>query len=316
MRKIVKNAQDFRESMRPHVNPLMSNPDEISTQRFYLRKIEGADLLLAYETNFLRQQLHKWAPVAPDPPPVLDMSPSTRKPRPTKQQKLMAQYNVDKPEDLPPHLQPRSTLALKRKSEGDHVKQRTPSQPGRSSLTAPNRSNTPASLPHIKSTGNAPAFAARQVDRAIYERCDRDPTYGYTLGDPDPYRNPPTFTPHNNLFSNGPTTLGSPQHYPDEGGASPTNNIDLHHEVFVSPPFARAPGSPRNDHDPYASHSSGVGAGNLDSMFAEMTNHDDHTSLAQEALAAAASQSINAGLYGDDREDVDDKALADEFLNS
>lgn len=82
----------------------MATADESETQRFYLRKIEGAEILLAYETNFFRQELHKWSPVAPEPPPILDASKSTRKPRPTKMQKLMAQHGVDDPEALPQHL--------------------------------------------------------------------------------------------------------------------------------------------------------------------------------------------------------------------
>ncbi len=50
---------------------------------FYLRKLEGAEVLLAFETNYLRQELHKWQPVAPEPPPILDkiLSPSQLRPR-------------------------------------------------------------------------------------------------------------------------------------------------------------------------------------------------------------------------------------------
>jgi histone demethylase JARID1 len=79
----------------------MATSEEAETQRFYLRKIEGAEILLAFETNFFRQELHKWSPVAPEPPPILEASKSTRKPRPTKLQKLMAQHGVEDPEDLP-----------------------------------------------------------------------------------------------------------------------------------------------------------------------------------------------------------------------
>jgi hypothetical protein len=41
---------------------------------------------------------------APEPPPILEASKSTRKPRPTKLQKLMAQHGVDDPEALPAYL--------------------------------------------------------------------------------------------------------------------------------------------------------------------------------------------------------------------
>ncbi|KAL6722178.1 hypothetical protein ACLMJK_001285 [Lecanora helva] len=101
LNRIISTAQAFRDFMRPHINPVMTNPEEVTSQRFYLRKIEGAEILLSFETNFFRQELHKWAPVAPNPPPVLEQSLSTRKPRPTKQQKLMAQHNVNSPDDLP-----------------------------------------------------------------------------------------------------------------------------------------------------------------------------------------------------------------------
>jgi hypothetical protein len=99
---IIETAQAFRDYIRPYVNPLTVSPDEVTTLRFYLRKVEGADILLAYETNFLRQELHKSAPVAPEAPPVIDSSSSTRKPRPTKQQKLMASLGISNPDDLPP----------------------------------------------------------------------------------------------------------------------------------------------------------------------------------------------------------------------
>ncbi|KAF4555221.1 PLU-1-like protein [Elsinoe fawcettii] len=99
--QVINTAQTFRDFIQPIVNPVTVTPEEVSTMRFYLRKVEGADLLLSYETNFLRQELHKWAPVTDDPPPTIEHSGSTRKPRPTKIQKLMAQYGVSNPDDLP-----------------------------------------------------------------------------------------------------------------------------------------------------------------------------------------------------------------------
>lgn len=111
---IIHNAQQFRTHIQGICNPLMSTESEADTQRFYLRKIEGAEILLAYETNFFRQELHKWCPVAPQPPPVLEVSKSTRKPRPTKLQKLLAQYGVDEIEDLPEKEQTKA-YSLRRK---------------------------------------------------------------------------------------------------------------------------------------------------------------------------------------------------------
>jgi histone demethylase JARID1 len=114
--KIIDNASEFRTHIANYCNPMVATVSEAETQRFYLRKIEGAEIMLAYETNFFRQELHKWAPVAPEPPPVFEVSKSTRKPRPTKLQKILAQYNVQNPDDLPESVRGKAT-SLKRKLE-------------------------------------------------------------------------------------------------------------------------------------------------------------------------------------------------------
>ncbi len=108
LESLIDHGTKFREYVAQYINPLMSSPDELTTQRFYLRKLEGAEILLSNEINFFRQELHKWAPVAPNPPPILQVSLSTRKPRPTKQQKLMNQLGITNPEDLPQHLRTKS----------------------------------------------------------------------------------------------------------------------------------------------------------------------------------------------------------------
>jgi histone demethylase JARID1 len=143
--KIIDNAQEFRQHVSPFCNPVMATADEAETQRFYLRKIEGAEILLAYETNFFRQELHKWSPVAPEPPPILEASKSTRKPRPTKLQKLMAQHGVDDPEALPQGLRTKPHT-FKRKSS-EPVSARPPLQPapGRSDSGTPTSHSFPAS---------------------------------------------------------------------------------------------------------------------------------------------------------------------------
>ena len=114
LEKMIKNAQAFRQHVAPFCNPVMATAEEAETQRFYLRKMEGAGILLAYETNFFRQELYRWFPVAPEPPPVLDSFESTRMPRPTKLQKLMAQHGVDNPEATPQSVKVKNTF--KRKS--------------------------------------------------------------------------------------------------------------------------------------------------------------------------------------------------------
>lgn len=108
LESIIEQGTKFREYVAQYINPMLSSPDELGTQRFYLRKLEGAEILLTAEINFFRQELHKFAPVAPHPPPVLQESLSTRKPRPTKQQKLMNLLGIKNPEDLPSHLKPKT----------------------------------------------------------------------------------------------------------------------------------------------------------------------------------------------------------------
>lgn len=116
LRQIIDNAQAFRVHITPYCNPVLSTRNEAETQRFYLRKIEGAEILLANETNFFRQELHKWHPVAPNPPPVIEVSRSTRKPRPTKLERLLFQHGVTDVDDLPESVKSKG-LNLKRKRQ-------------------------------------------------------------------------------------------------------------------------------------------------------------------------------------------------------
>ena len=116
LKKIIDNAQAFRDHIATYINPVASSRAEAETQRFYLRKLEGAEVFLVTETNFFRQELHKWCGVAGEAPPVFQESKSTRKPRPTKLQKLMAQYGVDDPDDLPEEVKGKAN-SLRRKSK-------------------------------------------------------------------------------------------------------------------------------------------------------------------------------------------------------
>ncbi|OQO15261.1 hypothetical protein B0A48_00644 [Cryoendolithus antarcticus] len=146
-------GQEYREFLRPYVNPLVTSPDEVSLLRFHLRKIEGADILLSYETNYLRQELHKFAPVAPEPPPVIDASQSTRKPRPTKQQKIMAQLGITNPEDLPQQYKIKPHIARRKQSDAPGKNQ--PLQP------AGTASSSPAPNPLVGSTLGTPQPAPK-----------------------------------------------------------------------------------------------------------------------------------------------------------
>ncbi|KAL8950042.1 MAG: hypothetical protein Q9222_003902 [Ikaeria aurantiellina] len=150
LEEIISNGQAFREFMQPYINPMMTTPEEVTTQRFYLRKIEGAEILLSHETNFFRQELHKWAPVAPMPPPVLEMSLSTRKPRPTKQQKEMSRLGISNPEELPQHLRTKQHSFAKQRKSSDAAsgKGHHPLQP------APRRGRGRSDTPNSASTGS------------------------------------------------------------------------------------------------------------------------------------------------------------------
>jgi histone demethylase JARID1 len=150
LESLISHGTKFREYVAQYINPLMSSPDELITQRFYLRKLEGAEILLANEINFFRQELHKWAPVAPSPPPILQVSLSTRKPRPTKQQKLMSQLGITNPEDLPQHLKTKTHQFTKSKSL-DPTK--PPLQP------APEQSHTPPGEPRRSGFGDNDYFS-------------------------------------------------------------------------------------------------------------------------------------------------------------
>jgi hypothetical protein len=88
LKSIIQQASDFREVLKPYLNPIAIttlNPiaittPEILTQTFWLRKIEGAEILLAYETNFFRQELHRMNPVTPNPPPIMQESQQNKQP--------------------------------------------------------------------------------------------------------------------------------------------------------------------------------------------------------------------------------------------
>lgn len=163
---VVSKAQDFRDYIRPYINPVESDPEEIPTMRFYLRKIEGADILLASETNFLKQEIHKWAPVAPEPPPVIEVSLSTRKPRPTKEQKerkKMEELGISNPEELPEKFRVKLHTFRKPKTDGGKAKPPQPLKPAPYSRG----SSTPNSHPtSATSDGRNQTFRAAPTSQA------------------------------------------------------------------------------------------------------------------------------------------------------
>jgi [histone H3]-trimethyl-L-lysine4 demethylase len=263
LESIINTGMNFREFVGQYINPMLSNPDELTTQRFYLRKLEGADILLAPEINFFRRELHRWAPVAPEPPPVMEVSLSTRKPRPTKQQKLMTQLGITNPDDLPENLRPKHskkrqhTDATGRANNPEHVVNhlplgavpndgaRTPPGPPPRDLpystdTAVPRSTTSSFFDAHRrpSTSGQPISAGTEPFSARSSTFDFNPTSASTRDSPNLHqRNITPTTP--NLFAR-PTTSppGSPPF-----SANSANGPPLDPPMFADPNFSSSSGS-------------------------------------------------------------------------
>lgn len=262
--KIINNAQDFRNHVAPFCNPIMATSEEAEVQRFYLRKIEGAEILLAYETNYFRQELHRWSPVAPEPPPVLESSKSTRKPRPTKLQKLMAQHGVDDPEALPPYL--RAKQIAKRKSSEPTSLRPQPLQPApdRSDSGTPTSQRFPVTGP--QSLHHGPVLTSMPPDH-------HQPSFSFDahiFSMPSSQSSTPAFAQH---------TFQPPSFVSNSPRAS---NLDP--GIFTGAALARsdpALGVSASLESPMRD-SFGVGQGpganaNMDKIFNDLTNQDDDT---------------------------------------
>jgi histone demethylase JARID1 len=266
--RIIHQATAFRDFLHGFTNAACTTTEEVPTLIFYLRKIEGAEVLLAYETNFFRQEIHKWAPVAPEAPPILEQSLSTRKPRPTKQQKIMAQLGVERPEDLPEHLRAKQMAPGKRKSIDAQTSRPTSVQPAPSpsSNGAPTTTG-PTLTPMPDANGTSYPFSAN-----------------YSLPASD---STPAFAPaSSSAFLPAAAASESPSFLP----RSPTPQQGM--EPLFSPPrFGRdaqfASSSPRP---------------NLDDVFADLTNQEEvepesepmenvHATEALEALNASNGSS-------------------------
>lgn len=275
---IVHQATSFRDFLNKFVNAPFTTIEEVPTLIFYLRKIEGAEVLLTRETNFFRQEIHRWAPVAPDAPPILDQSPSTRKPRPTKQQKIMAQFGVERPEDLPEHL--RAKVMAKRKSVDTTTS--TPTAPRAPSLLP--ASSNPSST-HPPTTGPA-LTPMSEPNTASYPF-----SANYSLPASD---STPAFAPASSAFLPDAAARQSPSFL----GRSPTPQQGIETSLFSPPRFDREPqfvsSSPRQD---------------LDEVFADLTNQDNepeseamdntHANEALEALDASNGSSRAGSVHGE-----------------
>ncbi|KAJ5099630.1 hypothetical protein N7532_006631 [Penicillium argentinense] len=266
---IVSQATAFRDFLQGFTNAACTTTEEVPTLIFYLRKIEGAEVLLAYETNFFRQEIHKWAPVAPEAPPILEQSLSTRKPRPTKQQKILAQFGVDRPEDLPEHLRAKHMAAAKRKSvDNTHATRPAPLQPA-----PPTPSNNPPTTTGPTLTPMSDSASATYPFSANYSLAVSDSTPAFAP-------TPTAFLPHAAAASQSPSFLPR----------SPTPQQDIEPSLFSPPRFGPEPqfasSSPRQ---------------NMDDVFADLTNQDVepeaepmenlHANEALEALNASNGSS-------------------------
>ncbi|KAI9828378.1 MAG: hypothetical protein M1832_002806 [Thelocarpon impressellum] len=305
--RIINQAQDFRDFIRMHTNPAMTTQEEVPTQRFYLRKIEGAEILLSWETNFFRQELHKWAPVAPEPPPVLEFSFSTRKPRPTKQQKLMAQLGIENPEDLPQNLRTKQHSFGKRKSSEPHVKQ--PPPPLQPALGRSGRSGTPTSQAVSASTG----AGASNVGAGFPQHGQGGVAFAYDgqfLASPS-RESPPPFVEGGFLNGDG---------SPGFDGQSPRAPQGMDAPLFQGSGFGRAEvtGAALGGGSPMANNYGSSQGAHLDSIFDDLTNQEAEglgSSLATEALAVIGDS--NAGQEEEEAADgqVVDPSLDEHLLN-
>jgi len=279
---IVNQALAFRDFLQGFTNAACTTTEEVPTLIFYLRKIEGAEVLLTYETNFFRQEIHKWAPVAPEPPPILEQSLSTRKPRPTKQQKIMAQLGVDRLEDLPEHLRTKHMIAAKRKSV-DATQTTTTTTPRPSlppALPTPTNSQPPTIGPAL--TPMSEPSAAPYPFSANYSlpASDSTPAFAPTSS---------AFLPHAAAAPSSPTFL--PRSPSPAGQGMETSLFSPPRFGGREPQFVSS--SPRQ---------------NLDDVFADLTNQEDadpdaepmeniHATEALEALNASNGTSRAASVH-------------------
>ena len=281
--EIIDKANKFREYVRPYINPVMTTSEEVTTQRFYLRKIEGAEILLSFETNFFRQEVHKWSPVAPEPPPVLEQSLSTRKPRPTKQQKLMQQHNVNTPEELPLQFRRKEyniNKARKSSTSGNANIQAAPAKRPRSSQsTSTDNSAGPHSHSHripprISTASNDSTFASGFVGASSHNpHLPDSPAFAQ-----NPYYGPSSHNSH--------SPFAESSHYSHQRSPlSATYPTDPTMDPFGPVDGPRGMTSPRHGYSG-SSHSHPNEA--EDSMFEEfVTNRDEDIAQDNDEVAAA-----------------------------
>lgn len=317
LERIIDTGAKFKDFMKPYTNPMISTSQEVATQRFYLRKIEGAEILLADETNFFRRELHKWAPVAPIPPLMLEVSLSTRKPRPTKQQKEMSRLGITNPDELPQHLRTKQHSFSKQRKTSDtnSSKGHHPLQP------APRRGRGRSDTPNSASMGSG---------RDAHTHAHRLATAMTSAHTESPY---PAYFPSpqsNNHRTASPAFASGPYYHNHNSHSSHSSHLDSPGFPPRSPMSRSGPAldpslfSPTNNHFPSSiigGHNQNqnhtlspqhnlysTSAGDMDQVFAEFTT-DPSEDLGPRNEAAEALE--------DRRRDEDDEhgsRLVDEFL--
>ncbi|KAL5338102.1 PLU-1-like protein-domain-containing protein [Aspergillus crustosus] len=279
---ILNQATSFRDFLQSFTNAACTTTEEVPTLIFYLRKIEGAEVLLAYETNLFRQEIHKWQPVAPEPPPILEQSLSTRKPRPTKQQKIMAQLGVERPEDLPVHLRPKQPNPTKRKS--------IDSQPGRPPTLQP--------APHTP--GDPSNLDSARIEPTLTPNDASNPPYPFSASYSIPASDTTAFAPDSSVFL--PHIAASPPSFPPRSPTTPPHH-GLNAPLFSPPRFPRPTTSGAPGIDVEHSNPFGSSPRNLDDVFADLTNQDVDPEQEPEPMENThANEALELLDVGNDRE--------------
>lgn len=85
MKNLVKTTNEFQSFLHQMIFPPLGTDQDrakvLKTSRFYMAKLEGGDILLADEINFLRSKIHELSPISDDVPPPVETSQKTKKPR-------------------------------------------------------------------------------------------------------------------------------------------------------------------------------------------------------------------------------------------
>ena len=159
---ITATAMRYKERVMPLLNSYLTlTSAELSTLKFYLRKLEGAEILLAPETNFFRAKIHELSPVAPTPPPKIDESKSTKRPRLSKKKReeLEAQgINPNTMRSINEPEAPRDT--------------REETQESMSRSASPESDREPSEAPQTKVEPYSEPFTAPQYDQMTYPQAN------------------------------------------------------------------------------------------------------------------------------------------------